>query len=131
MILTETKMTLAHRIIAVPCRTSYIFYLNILHTSSMENECFVCFVVEFVVSHTLRPIVTFCIISGGCRLNGGTSRLNFHDRGSYVDQNANSHPCYIKTMLHIEPLAEGKELCIAERLFPRDLRFSQRRCCRL
>jgi len=61
-------MELAHRIIEVPFRTSYILYLNILHTSGMENECFVIFVVEFVVSHTLRLIVTLCIISGGCRL---------------------------------------------------------------
>jgi len=73
--LTEIKMTLAHRIIAVPCRTSYSLYFNILHTSGMQNECFVSFVVEFVVNHTLRPIVPFCIISGGCRLNGGNSCL--------------------------------------------------------
>jgi hypothetical protein len=68
-------MTLANRIIAVPCRTSYTLYFNILHTSGMQNECFLSFVVEFVVNHTLRPIVTLCIISGGCRRNGGTSRL--------------------------------------------------------
>jgi hypothetical protein len=126
--LTEIKMALAHRIIAVPCRTSYILYLNTRHTSGMEDECFVSFVVEFVMSHTLRPIVALCIISGGCRRNVGTSRPHLHDRGSDVDQNANSHPCYIKPMLNTKPLAEGKELNMAEKLFPRDLRFSQRRC---
>jgi hypothetical protein len=89
----------------------------------VENECFVSFVVEFVVSHTLRPIMTLCIISGGCRLNGRTCRLHLLDRGSDVDQNANSHPRYIKQLLHTKPLAEAKELGIAEKLFPRDLRF--------
>ena len=93
----------------------------------MENECFVNFVVEFVVTHTLGPIVTLCIISGGCRLNGGICRLHLQDRGIYFNQNAKSHPCHIKPMLITKPLAEGKELGIAEKLFPQDLRFSQRR----
>jgi hypothetical protein len=76
------------------------------------------------------PIVTLCIISGGCR-----QRRNLPSRSSWsrkwCDQNANSHPCYIKPMLNTKPLAEEKELDMAERLFSRDLRFSQRRCWRL
>ena len=40
VMLTEIKVTLAHRIIAVPCRISYSLYFNILHTSGMQNECF-------------------------------------------------------------------------------------------
>jgi hypothetical protein len=83
--MTEIKTALAHRIMTVPCRTSYILYFK--HTSYIGR---VSFVFEFVVGHTLQPIVTLCIISGGCRLTGGTCRLHLHDRGSDVNQNDKS-----------------------------------------
>ena len=105
--------------------------LNTRHASGMEKECFVELCGWICGDSYTVPIVTLCIISGGRRLNGRTCRLRLQDRGIDVNKNANSHPCHIKLMLNTKPLAEGKELGIAEKLFPQDLRFSQRRYWRL